>query len=455
MITLKIRLYKDSSGALRIDWLDGLNCVSQNSVGNHVVQFVPDGFELAHGEHIRMSFATSLNEADVNTENVGWTYVPLDWLTQTYKAEIPPLVLATRGTWYVQAQIAYGNVHTNQYLNANNSVNTLSFEVNNSIYEDATGNYPNDADIANLYRQAKDGIEYLKGNVTIVQLNAELGALIEFKNLEKGVEIDWGDGYRDFTIVDNQTVGHTYETAGNYTCRLYNLTKVGENGFCSKYITRVVLADTISAVGYAAFLGDTALREVVLPNNLKVLGLKCFELCTSLKSIVLPENVINIGGNVFEQCANLRYVYMRSVVPPNLSASLGFVSNELTIIVPRESLEAYKTARTWSDYADKIDAVGFQGELMQGIPGLNALVYETIVSCVTKEGNVVMYDLNGFNRTPLAGDCFTALLESSENSSVYAASLEVTSIRPADGKVDAVIKKLSWIRGGIEIVRLY
>ncbi len=436
---------------LSIKWKDLQNRLNVHQAARQFIEVELDGFSLVNGngECLKIAFECT-KDSEINHINP----ISMEFVNQNlYRVRIPPLVRTIGGEWQIQVYLCYGYNSEGELLSCD-PTNKLTFTEFSSIADDGM-TVPNDADIANLYQQAKDGIEYLKGNVTTLQLNAELGAVIEFKNLEKGVEIDWGDGYRDFTIADNQTVGHTYEAAGNYTCRLYNITKVGENGFCSKYITRVVLADTISAVGYAAFLGDTALREVVLPNNLKYLGLKCFELCTSLKSIVIPESVINIGGIVFEQCANLRYVYMRSVVPPNLSANFGFVSNELTIIVPRESLEAYKTADEWSDYADKIDAFGFQGELMQGIPGLNALVYETIASCVTKVGNVVMYDLNGFNRTPLAGDCFTALLESSENSSVYAASLEVKSIRPADGEVDAVIKKLSWIRGGIEIVRLY
>ena len=51
---------------------------------------------------------------------------------------------------------------------------------------------------------------------------------------------------------------------------------------------------------------------------------------------------------------------MRPITPPILGTDiLNGISNDFTIYVPRNSVEEYKTANGWSQYADKIEGYDF------------------------------------------------------------------------------------------------
>ena len=47
-----------------------------------------------------------------------------------------------------------------------------------------------------------------------------------------------------------------------------------------------------------------------------------------------------------------------SVTPLSMNVAFDEVSENITIYVPAESVEKYKVAEGWSEYADKIKAIG-------------------------------------------------------------------------------------------------
>ena len=80
MITLKIKLYQDSAGALHAEFLDGINSVSQNNVGKNVVEVIPTGFELQTEGIVQIAYATSLNENDPITESIGFNFMEKNYI---------------------------------------------------------------------------------------------------------------------------------------------------------------------------------------------------------------------------------------------------------------------------------------------------------------------------------------------------------------------------------------
>ena len=76
----------------------------------------------------------------------------------------------------------------------------------------------------------------------------------------------------------------------------------------------------------------------------------------NVKYVTIPSSVTKIGISAFAGCTSLEKVTIYSTVPPNIK---DFVFGESTcpIYVPAASVDAYKSASGWSDYASRIQAI--------------------------------------------------------------------------------------------------
>ena len=74
----------------------------------------------------------------------------------------------------------------------------------------------------------------------------------------------------------------------------------------------------------------------------------------------IPEGVTSIGDEAFVYCPSLAEVYCKPTTPP-MGGDYMFENNASgrKIYVSAESVEAYKTAVGWSDYADAIVGYNF------------------------------------------------------------------------------------------------
>ena len=89
---------------------------------------------------------------------------------------------------------------------------------------------------------------------------------------------------------------------------------------------------------------------------METIGDAAFAECTSLTSVTIPESVTTIGGGVFHTASSLSEVICKPIVPP-VSGGVNMFKNNSSgriIYVPEESVDAYKTASYWSDYAADI-----------------------------------------------------------------------------------------------------
>ena len=79
---------------------------------------------------------------------------------------------------------------------------------------------------------------------------------------------------------------------------------------------------------------------------------------SNIASVVIPASVNRIGEQAFLSSANLMAVYCKPTTPPdNGSSMLKSNASGRKIYVPAASVEAYKSAAGWSDYAS--DIVGY------------------------------------------------------------------------------------------------
>ena len=105
------------------------------------------------------------------------------------------------------------------------------------------------------------------------------------------------------------------------------------------------------------FKENTSIQTVVIGNNVTTIEENAFKSCTSLTSVTIGSNVTFIGGLAFYYCTGLTSVTILATQPPTLIDYPFVADSGCPIYVPSGSVDTYKTANTWSYYADRIQAI--------------------------------------------------------------------------------------------------
>lgn len=111
------------------------------------------------------------------------------------------------------------------------------------------------------------------------------------------------------------------------------------------------LPDKLTTLGRSAFCLCTKLSLTSLPETLTSIGNWAFAECKFFE-ITIPESVAFIGAEAFNGCSRLRSVTVLPPVPPEMEDTyIG--DNANVMYVPSSSMEAYRTARNWSEWKSK------------------------------------------------------------------------------------------------------
>ena len=185
--------------------------------------------------------------------------------------------------------------------------------------------------------------------------------------------------------------------------------------FASKGITKYSFPPEVKEVGDCAFWGLSSIEELSFPSDTHTFGEMAFEDCSSLKTVTLENQgsgVTQLGSMLFQQCSSLRdfdiskatnltelpnrlffrcyslkqftipksveiirnqafifcsslmSVYCLPIEPPLLYSTYSRESdvfegtpNNMKVYVNPGSVDSYKNAYTWSDYANRIQAM--------------------------------------------------------------------------------------------------
>lgn len=87
------------------------------------------------------------------------------------------------------------------------------------------------------------------------------------------------------------------------------------------------------------------------------IGKEAFMACISLTSITIQDSEISIGEDAFKQCSGLTRIVVLPETPPIIYRGTFNTFNNCSIYVPAGSVEVYKKAVYWSDYADRIQGL--------------------------------------------------------------------------------------------------
>ena len=119
-------------------------------------------------------------------------------------------------------------------------------------------------------------------------------------------------------------------------------------------LTKITLPQSIKTIGKNAFAA-TGLHSFALPEGITTIAESiCFN-CKSLTKLTLPSTTTNVGYRAFSYCEKLTEIHCKATTPPTLEQyAFEDVVTGRKIYVPHDSVEAYKTADGWSDFADQI-----------------------------------------------------------------------------------------------------
>ena len=117
-------------------------------------------------------------------------------------------------------------------------------------------------------------------------------------------------------------------------------------------VKTIILPESVTRIGVAAFEGCTGLTSIEISNNVTSIGNYAFYKCISLTSVTIPDSVTSIGDWAFNLCNGLDIIICKSTTPPAIGNGAFDDTNDCPIYVPSQSVDAYK--ESWSEYADGI-----------------------------------------------------------------------------------------------------
>ena len=132
-----------------------------------------------------------------------------------------------------------------------------------------------------------------------------------------------------------------------------SVTTIGGWAFsiCSS-LTSVTIPNSVTTIGYNAFMGCSSLTSVTIPNSVTTIGGEAFSGCTNLQKVHIGDSVKTIGEYAFNNCTSITQISSEAVVPPTCELGVfdGINKSKCKLIVPKNSLDAYKQADQWKDF---------------------------------------------------------------------------------------------------------
>jgi hypothetical protein len=144
-----------------------------------------------------------------------------------------------------------------------------------------------------------------------------------------------------------------------------HITTIGQWAFrqCSPTTGKVVLPN-LTSVGNQAF-ANTSIEEVLDLGRITQLstnqwGAGVFSNCGQLTRVVLPETLTSIGYDPFAKCNSLQAIICKAVTPPTLGHQMALQSSDTNgcpIYVPDASVAEYQAATNWSSHTSRIKGI--------------------------------------------------------------------------------------------------
>lgn len=122
-----------------------------------------------------------------------------------------------------------------------------------------------------------------------------------------------------------------------------------------KSLRRVYIPNGVTSIGSTVFSGCSSLTSIGIADSVTKIGSSAFSASYSFASISIPSGITSIGALAFNNCYGIGEFHVKASTPPTISSNtFSNIRSDCKFYVPAESLEAYKTAQYWSNYASKM-----------------------------------------------------------------------------------------------------
>lgn len=114
----------------------------------------------------------------------------------------------------------------------------------------------------------------------------------------------------------------------------YTVTRIGAAAFLDDRMSSVILPETVTFIGEAAFHGCESLISISLPESITYIGYGAFEWCRSLSAITLPSGISSIEGCTFYGCGSLNSVILPDTLTYIGDDAFAYCDSLLSVTIP-------------------------------------------------------------------------------------------------------------------------
>ena len=169
-------------------------------------------------------------------------------------------------------------------------------------------------------------------------------------------------------------------------------------GFTGKFATqdgRFLIVEN-----HLAAFAPNGLKAADIPDGVETIDRQSMSDFSSLETVHIPSSVKSIALYAFSGCNNLNSITVDASSVPSGDYGMFNQTNDCPIYVPFSSVDAYKSARYWSSYAERIQAIpnaqpnneiwytSTDGNIV--VPNNSNLFGATLLSNTYKDGKGVM-----------------------------------------------------------------
>lgn len=137
-----------------------------------------------------------------------------------------------------------------------------------------------------------------------------------------------------------------------------NCVTISESAFNTTKLTSFIVPNTCTSIGNAAFANCSLLSSIVFNEGGTSLSIGSNFLYRDnlITKLTLPAHVTYLSDGFMSWCFNYLTIIINATIPPSLGGSIGGNDNAI-IYVPDASVDAYKAATNWSNYASRIKGI--------------------------------------------------------------------------------------------------